>query len=119
MGSERRFTRVAGAWTRIVARFRPQRGLGSLEQYQCEIRRLEGELKTVRARREKERAEFRARHRILDQYSPDQAMPLAEVDRQLANLRRIREDRLQAEERAYEQQIHELERQIQERFGPR
>ena len=45
-------------------------------------------------------------------------MPLVEVDRQLANLQRIREDRLEAEERGYERQIHELERQVQERFDP-
>ncbi len=109
---------LSGVWARIVARHQAQQGLGSLEEYQREVGRLRGELERVRAKREKEKAEFDARHRILGQYPSDAEIPVAEVDRQLANLRRIREDRLETEERAYERQIQELERQAEERFGP-
>ncbi|MEE9124124.1 MAG: hypothetical protein V3U14_06485 [candidate division NC10 bacterium] len=99
-------------------RTRRHTGPGSPEEYSREIQRLKQELETVRAKREKEKAEFLARHMILGKVPPEGGMPLAEVDRQLANLQRIREDRLEAEERGYERQIHELERQVQERFDP-
>ncbi|MFQ5801965.1 MAG: hypothetical protein ACE5JQ_03595 [Candidatus Methylomirabilales bacterium] len=109
----------SGVWVRIVALLQARQGLGSLEEYQREIGRLRGKVESVRAKREKEKSEFAVRHRILDQYPSDAETPVAEVDRQLANLRQIREDRLEAEEQAYKQEIRELERQAEERFGPR
>ena len=49
---------LSGVWARIVARHQAQQGLGSLEEYQREVGRLRGELERVRAKREKEKAEF-------------------------------------------------------------
>ena len=39
------------------------------------------------------------------------------MDRRLENLRRIRQERLKAQEEACERQIRELEQQLRERFG--
>lgn len=123
MGGGRRFItaagRLSGAWARFLARLQSPRAFNSLEEFEREIRRLKGEVEAVRAKRQKEKAAFDARHSILGQYATDTEISIAEVDRQLANLRRIREDRLTAEERAYQRQIQELEHQVQERFGPR
>lgn len=89
----------------------------SPEDYAREIQRLREELAIVRAKREREKAEFLARHTILDRVSPHGGMPLEEVDRRLGNLQRIRDDRLKAEQEAYERQIRELDRQAQQLFG--
>jgi len=39
------------------------------------------------------------------------------VERRLANLRRVREERLKAQEEACERKIRALERELEERFG--
>lgn len=91
--------------------------LNSPEDYAREMQRLQRELEIVREKRERERAEFHARHRILGSVPPHGGMSLTEVEQQLANLQRIRQDRLEAEARAYEGQIGELARQARERFG--
>lgn len=121
MGWGRIFTALGGVLSGLrvhrAARLGKRRGLGSPQEYQREIQRLRDELETVRAKREKEKEEFLGRHAILGKFPPNEEMPLAEVDRQLANLQRIREDRLQAEERSCERQIRELEQQVRERFG--
>ncbi|MFQ5960562.1 MAG: hypothetical protein ACE5MG_04140 [Candidatus Methylomirabilales bacterium] len=98
------------------ARVRGQ-ALSSPEDYFREIQRLQRELEIVRAKREKEKAEFHARHTILNTVPQEGDMPLAEVDRRLTNLHRIRDNRFQAEELAYERQIRELEEQVRKRFG--
>jgi hypothetical protein len=92
--------------------------LSSPEDYLREIQRLQRELEIVRAKREKEKKEFHARHTLLNTVPQEGGMPLAEVDRRLTNLQRIRDNRLQAEELAYERQIRELEAQVRRRFGP-
>lgn len=108
---------LSRARDRLVARFPEGPALRSPDEYEREIKRLQGELETVRAKRERERADFQARHSIVRQSPQNGGMPVGEVDRQFANLRRIRENRLSTEEREYERQIHELERQVRERFG--
>lgn len=119
---ERWWNAMAGilsrARDRLVARFPEGPALRSPNEYEREIKRLQGELETVRAKRERERADFQARHDIARQDPQNGGIPLAEVDHRLVNLRRIRENRLSTEEREYERQIRELERQAQERFGP-
>ncbi len=121
MGWEQWWNTLAGilsrARDRLVARFPEGLALGSPEEYEREIKRLRGELETVRAKRERERGEFQGRHGILHQYPTNGGMSLGDVDRQLTNLLRIRENRLTAEEREYERQICELERLVRERFG--
>lgn len=112
------------ALARLVSRVRDRwvprrweaRALRSPEEYRREIQRLARELEAVRAKRAREKAAFHARHTILEQYPPNGGMSLAEADRRLANLHRIREKRMLGEERAYEQQIRELEQEAQEAF---
>lgn len=108
-------------WGRIVKALREvlsgARARGQ-EDYVREIQRLERELEIVRAKRQKEKVEFHARHAILTTVPQQGGMSLAEVDRRLGNLRRIRDNRLEAEELAYERQIRELEEQVRKRFGP-
>lgn len=93
------------------------RAFNSPEEYSREIRRLREELEIVRAKREREKTEFLARHTILNDAPPGGGMPLEDVDRRLVNLQQIRDDRLKNEEQAYERQIRELERQARELFG--
>lgn len=107
-------------WNRIVKALREV--LSGVEargqqDYVREIQRLERELEIVRAKRAKEKAEFHTRHTIMESVPPHGGMSLTEVDRRLADLQRIRQDRLEAEERAYERQISELEQQVRKRFG--
>ncbi len=109
--------RLSRARDRLVARFPEGLTLRSREDYEREIQRLQRELETVRAKRERERSEFQARHGIIQEYPSNGGMPAGELDRQLANLHRIRTERLLAEEHAYAQQIRELERQFRDRFG--
>jgi hypothetical protein len=108
-------------WGRVVKALREvlsgARARGQ-QDYVREIQRLERELEIVRAKRAKENAEFHARHAILNTVPQKGDMTLAEVDRRLGNLRRIRDNRLEAEELAYERQIRELEEQVRKRFGP-
>jgi hypothetical protein len=111
------FKALEGIISRARACLRKGRGLGSPQEYQHEIQRLQHELETVRAKREKEKAEFLDRHTILDTVPRHGGMSLEDVDQRLQNLRRIRDGRLEAEERAYERQIRALEQQLQERFG--
>lgn len=109
---------LSGARTRLALRLQEGEGLGSPEAYQREIRRLEAELEAVRAKRRREEAVFRDRHGIIREYPRAGGMSFEEVDRRLANLKRIRDDRLRAEELAYDRQIRELRRLVQDRFGP-
>lgn len=119
---ERWWNTMAGilsrARDRLVARFPEGPALRSPNAYEREIKRLQGELETVRAKRERERADFQARHSIVRQDPQNGGIRSGDVDRRLANLQRIRDNRLSTEEQEYERQIHELERQVQERFGP-
>lgn len=117
MGWGRMFKTLGEILSRARARPRKGQGLGSPQEYQHEIERLRHDLETVRAKREREQAEFLARHTILGKVPPHGGMSLEDVDQRLENLRRIRDGRLEAEERAYERQIGELEQQLQERFG--
>lgn len=109
---------LSRARDRLVARFPEGPALRSPNEYEREIKRLQGELETVRAKRERERADFQARHSIVRQDPQNGGIRSGDVDRRLANLQRIRDNRLSTEEQEYERQIHELERQVQERFGP-
>ncbi|MDZ4339625.1 MAG: hypothetical protein U1B94_05330 [candidate division NC10 bacterium] len=108
------FPRLAALVGRARSR---RRSPGSIEAYRSEIRRLEGEREALRVRRGEEEAAFDARHAIRDQFPHDGGLPPAEVERRLANLRRVREERLKAQEEACERKIRALERELEERFG--
>ncbi|MFQ5656717.1 MAG: hypothetical protein ACE5G5_04195 [Candidatus Methylomirabilales bacterium] len=85
--------------------------------YRREIRRLQTDLQTLRARWEKDEAEFRTRHTILGHFPTEGGMPREEVERRLNNLRQIRQERLHARKRAYARKIRDLEHEIRERLG--
>lgn len=104
-------------WSRLIRRLRKRQGLGSVEVYRREIRRLQADLHALRARWDKDDAEFRTRHRILGHFPTEGGMPREEVERRLNNLRQIRRERLQAQEEACERRIRDIEVEIQERFG--
>lgn len=104
--------------TRWIGRRQDETGPSSPEAYRREIQRLEAERERLRAALKQQQAAFQARHTILDQFPQEGGIPLAEVDRRLENLRRIRQERLEAQEEACERQIRELEEQLRKRFGP-
>lgn len=83
-----------------------------------EIRCLQANLQALRARWEKDDAEFRTCHSILDYFRMEGGMPGEELERRLDNLRQIRRERLQAQEEECERRIHDIEVEIQERLGP-
>ncbi len=103
---------------RWIARRQHETGPSSPEAHRREIQRLEAERERLRAALKEQQAAFQARHTILDQFPSEGSIPLAEVDRRLENLRRIRQERLKAQEEACERQIRELEQQLRKRFGP-
>jgi hypothetical protein len=82
-----------------------------------EIQRLEAEVERLQAALREQQAAFQARHTILGQFPSEGGIPLAEVDGRLENLRRIRQERLRAQEEACKRQISERE-QLRRRFGP-
>ena len=104
-------------WSRLIRRLRKRQGLDSVEVYRREIRRLQADLQALRARWEKDDAEFRTRHSILGHFPMEGGMPRAEVERRLDNLRQIRRERLQAQGEECERRIRDIEVEIQERFG--
>lgn len=110
--------RIFKALREVFSGARPRGyALSAPEDYVREIQRLQREIEIVRAKRKKEQAEFHGRHTILNRAPQEGDMPLAEVDRRLTNLHRIRDNRFQAEELAYERQIRGLEEQVRKRFG--
>ena len=103
---------------RWIARRQDETGPSSPEAHRREIQRLEAERERLRAALKEQQAAFQARHTILDQFPSEGSIPLAEVDRRLENLRRIRQERRKAEAAACARQIRELEQHLHERFGP-
>lgn len=102
---------------RWFARRQDQIGPSSPEAHRREIQRLEAERERLRAALREQQAALQARHTILDQFPPEGAIPLAEVNRRLENLARIRQERLKAQEEACERRIRELEQQLRKGFG--
>ena len=103
---------------RWFARRQDEIGPSSREAHRREIQRLEAERERLRAALREQQAALQARHTILDQFPPEGAIPLAEVNRRLENLGRIRQERLKVQEEACERRIRELEQQLRKRFGP-
>jgi len=103
---------------RWFARRQDEIGPSSPEAHRREIQRLEAERERLRTALREQQAAFQARHTILDRFPAEGGIPLAEVDRRLENLGRIRQERLKVQEEACEGRIRELEQQLRRRFGP-
>jgi hypothetical protein len=109
-----------GRWFRTltgrIARRQDETGPGSPEAH--EIQRLEAERERLQAALREQETAFQARHTILNQFPSEGGIPLAEVERRLENLRRIRQERLEAQKEACEQQLRERGEQFREQVGP-
>jgi hypothetical protein len=118
MGWGRWFRTLRGRLLRGCARRQDETGPGSPAAHQREIQRLEAERERLQATLQEQETAFEARHTILNQFPSEGGIPLAEVDRRLANLRRIRQERLEAQKEACEQQLRERGAQLRKQVGP-